>query len=182
MANFLEPEITADLRKEAARNPGGWVYVVDPYFSREDDVPPYGIEGAWAVDDSGEITGSFRRNEKYRPSPQKLRLPVPGDPVEATAQLVATGYEKESKLKDILLAAEVFLLVDSASNVPVYTDDKGDFVVMYSSPGLADGRGESVIRMGFLDSLSRIPQNVTIVLNPGSGVTVRLPASDFLSL
>jgi hypothetical protein len=48
--------------KEAASNPGGWVYQIEGNFSAQDRVPPEAIVGAWKVDDNGKIIGEFIPN------------------------------------------------------------------------------------------------------------------------
>ncbi|MCG9768454.1 hypothetical protein L1D59_07510 [Pseudoalteromonas piscicida] len=53
---------------EAAKaNPGGWVYRIAGIFSREKDVPPEAIIGAWQVNSDGKIFGEFKQNPKYDP-------------------------------------------------------------------------------------------------------------------
>jgi len=51
--------------EEAKRTPNGWVYRIAPGLSKTDAVPPSAIIGAWKVDATGRITGSFVKNERY---------------------------------------------------------------------------------------------------------------------
>jgi len=60
----MEP--TPEARAEAKRNPGGWVYAIDPRYDPVGAVPPGGIKGAWAVDDRGNIVGEFIPNPNYK--------------------------------------------------------------------------------------------------------------------
>lgn len=53
------PPITDELRQEAKRFPGGWVYVLKPEYKNQETVPLEGFIGAWKVDLSGNIVGSF---------------------------------------------------------------------------------------------------------------------------
>jgi len=71
MQNNIEYEIltppTDDGLIAAARsNRGGWVYDLDYEYAAKDYVPPEAIRGAWEVSDSGELTGRYKRNERYR--------------------------------------------------------------------------------------------------------------------
>jgi hypothetical protein len=58
-------EPTAAMHAEAARNPNGWVYVLDGNFGPNDAVPPQRIVGAWKVDGSGKLTGEYKANHNY---------------------------------------------------------------------------------------------------------------------
>jgi len=56
-----QPEAIA----EAKRNPGGWVYAIDPRYDASGEVPPEAIKGAWKVDLQGNIEGDFIPNPNY---------------------------------------------------------------------------------------------------------------------
>ncbi|MFI5776018.1 type VII secretion system-associated protein [Nocardia sp. NPDC051570] len=170
------PPITDELRREAARNPGGWVYVIDPFFDRDGAVPPHGVEGGWKVDERGELT-EFQKNAKYRPSPARLQLPPPENKVEAAAQLAATGYGSEADLNAALMVANVYVVANANEDIMIYTDLTGDFVAIFSSPGKISTENVPVVLMPFSRLISRMPENVAISLNPTSSVEVRLPAS-----
>jgi len=61
-ARIPPPELVA----EAKRFPGDWVYEVAGGVEPSDRVPPDLIVGAWAVDDSGALTGEFVPNLRFR--------------------------------------------------------------------------------------------------------------------
>jgi hypothetical protein len=42
-----------ELLAEAATQPGGWVYEIDPALDPDGAVPPDAIKGAWKVGDDG---------------------------------------------------------------------------------------------------------------------------------
>lgn len=65
----MEP--TPEARQEAKRNPGGWVYAIDGRYDKEGAVPPEAVEGAWAVDESGNIVGDFIPNPNFMPNHTK---------------------------------------------------------------------------------------------------------------
>lgn len=71
------PRITPELLAQARRNPGTWLYEIDPAHDPDGTVPPYAVVGAWQVDDRGEL-GAYTPNPRYRPSPTALgRRPPP---------------------------------------------------------------------------------------------------------
>jgi hypothetical protein len=43
------------------------VYAVDGHYDPDGAVPPEAIQGAWQVDDFGEIVGKFIPNPNYDP-------------------------------------------------------------------------------------------------------------------
>src|SRR4051794_11582829 len=88
----LTPPDSAEAHAFARENPGGWLYEVDPFFDPDENVPPYGIVGAWSISSRGEITDKFKKNPRYRPSPVVLGFPEPTDPLDAAIQLAASGY------------------------------------------------------------------------------------------
>lgn len=53
--------------EEAARNPNGWVYRISGNYGLNDGVPPEAVIGAWKVDQTGQIEGSFMPNPNYNP-------------------------------------------------------------------------------------------------------------------
>jgi hypothetical protein len=61
-ARVPPPELVA----EARRVPGGWVYEIESGVDPMGRVPPELVIGAWAVSESGELTGEFISNPKYR--------------------------------------------------------------------------------------------------------------------
>ncbi len=54
-----------EAKKEAIKNPNGWVYVLDKAFENEKDVPSEAIKGAWKVNSKGKIIGDFIPNPNY---------------------------------------------------------------------------------------------------------------------
>lgn len=56
----------AALVAEAKKFPGAWVYEIAGGVDPSGRVPPELIIGAWAVDDSGELTGEFVPNPRFR--------------------------------------------------------------------------------------------------------------------
>lgn len=59
---------TKEAREEAKLNPDGWVYAIDGQYDPEGAVPPEAIQGAWKVDQNGEIVGDFIPNANYKRS------------------------------------------------------------------------------------------------------------------
>ena len=59
------PKITDEARAEAKANPGGWVYAIDGGRDPNGAIPREFIQGAWRVDEIGEIVGEFIPNPNY---------------------------------------------------------------------------------------------------------------------
>ena len=60
------PEITPEMRAAALENPNSWLYVIDPALDPDADVPPWGVVGAFPVNERGEIVGSRSRAARFR--------------------------------------------------------------------------------------------------------------------
>ena len=66
--------ISQEMIDEAKRNPNGWIYKIDCKYPDGDNIPPEAIEGAWRVNESGEIFGDFVKNDSYRPIEKSRRI------------------------------------------------------------------------------------------------------------
>jgi hypothetical protein len=62
------PPLPDALLAEAAANPGGWVYAIDPAYDPAGRVPPEGVVGAWRIGDDGRPTGEYHANPNHRPA------------------------------------------------------------------------------------------------------------------
>ena len=58
-------KLSPELIKEAKKHPNGWVYVLDKEFKGKEEVPPQYIQGAWKVNENGEVIGDFSPNPNY---------------------------------------------------------------------------------------------------------------------
>jgi hypothetical protein len=176
-SNRPEPELTQELRDQALRAPGSWLYSIDPAYDPAGAVPPFAIIGAWPVDDKGE-PGPFTHNPDYRPSPVTLGLPEPTDPVDAALQLAATGHGPDQAVVDALAVATVCLPADEGDDIAVYTDAEGRFVPVLTDPRHAPPTVERLRSVPCAELLRLLPADMTLKLNPGSRVSVRIPAAD----
>ncbi len=63
----LEAVRAPELIAQAARQPGRWLYLIDPRaIDPEGDVPPTDVVGCFAVDDAGQIApNSFQYNRNH---------------------------------------------------------------------------------------------------------------------
>ena len=55
-----------EAKKEALKNPNGYVYVIEAAYKGDVDVPPDAILGAWKVNEKGVIVGIFLPNPNYK--------------------------------------------------------------------------------------------------------------------
>ncbi|GAA3510872.1 hypothetical protein FHR32_003774 [Streptosporangium album] len=176
------PPLTDELREQARRSPGAWLYAVDPFFDPDGEVPPYGIVGAWQVDAAGEITGEFRRNPNHRPSPVALGYPEPTDPVDRAVQLSLTGYATGQDITPLLLEADVIVAAGPGGGIPVFDTGEGRAAFAYTTQvHLPDELPESSTgwqRIHGGDLVALLPADVGIAINPSGPVGVILPPAD----
>nr|WP_052478061.1 type VII secretion system-associated protein [Kibdelosporangium sp. MJ126-NF4]CEL15724.1 putative ADP-ribosylglycohydrolase [Kibdelosporangium sp. MJ126-NF4]CTQ93649.1 putative ADP-ribosylglycohydrolase [Kibdelosporangium sp. MJ126-NF4] len=112
----MSPDITPEMRASAKSNPNTWLYVIDPLFEAEADVPPWGVVGAYPVDATGEIEDNFQPNDRYRPSPQALRMPAPESAVDELLQLIRTGHRDPADLPPLLRESTLLLYARSSED------------------------------------------------------------------
>ncbi len=103
------PPITADMRESALSNPNSWLYVIDPAFDPQSEVPPWGIVGSYPVNSVGAVESRFAPNETYRPSPRALGWPEPTTALERTIQLAKAGHRAAHDLPAAVLEATLLV-------------------------------------------------------------------------
>ena len=174
------PPITDAMRAEAARTPGGWVYIADP------DVDPRFIAGmplpvllgGYKVGEDGQFTGETFVNEDYRPSPRRRGYPEPQTDFELVLGYVAAGWLPQDRMVPAMLDAPFLLETDGNDGLRVAEDDNGKrFLVVYSSPGYVPGGAQHIKQVEGRD-LARVLAGVTLVVNPGGGFGIELPGDD----
>ncbi|CRK60438.1 putative ADP-ribosylglycohydrolase [Alloactinosynnema sp. L-07] len=174
-----EPEITLDMRAGARSNPNSWLYVIDPAFGPDEDVPPWGVVGAYPVDEHGEIGDAFRRNDDYRPSPTALRLPVPSNPLEKLLQLIHTRHRDQRDLLPAVLDSTLLLYAGSPDDRGVTGFPNHDGTVMVPActsaahvptqwPGWREVTGRELVGLLYGHPL---------VVNPAGPITALVPAA-----
>jgi hypothetical protein len=103
------PSITDGMRESALSNPNSWLYVIDPAFDPNSEVPPWGIVGAYPVDASGAIESRFAANDTYRPSPRALGWPEPTTRLERMIQFAKAGHRSARDLPAAVLDATLLV-------------------------------------------------------------------------
>lgn len=170
-----KPEITPDMRIGALANPNTWLYVIDPAFDPDDDVPPWGVVGAYAVDERGEINEDFHRNTRYQPSPTARP-----NQLEDLLWQVKAGHRDQEELLPAVLDARLLLYAASALDTSVtgFPDRHGTVMVPACTspahvpagwPGWRETTGRELIPL-----LHGHP----LVVNPIGPVTALIPATD----
>ncbi|PPK67821.1 type VII secretion system-associated protein [Actinokineospora auranticolor] len=173
------PEITLEMRASARSNPNSWLYVIDPEFGQHEDVPSWGIVGAYPVDARGEIGDGFRPNRGYRPSPTALRMPVAANRLEKVLQLIHTRHRAHTDLLPALRDATVLVFARSSADRALTGFPNHDGTVMVpvctsaahvpgSWPGWRAMRGRDVAA-----HLRGHP----LVVNPQGPITAVVPAA-----
>lgn len=177
-----QPEITLDMRIAARSNPGSWLYVIDPYFAPDADVPPWGVIGAYPVDKSGEIRAEFRPNEDYRPSPRALRMPPPANEVERVMQLVKTRHLGQPALLPPLREARLLLYARDArdTSVTAFPNHDGRVMVPACTSVARVPKQWPAWREITGAALAPLLNGFPLVVNPAGPITALVPAADLL--
>lgn len=168
----VAPPITEELRAQARRQPGGWVYALDPAVDPNGEVPGWAVRGGFRVGPDGELTGDWTANPKYRPSPAALGLPAPANPLEAALQRAATGTGSEDALLDAVLDGELFLFARGPDDTDLYVRD-GTVQAFTSAALLPERWPQWQRRTG--RQLATALAGRSLQLNPGRPVGVTLP-------
>ncbi|HEY4022706.1 MAG TPA: type VII secretion system-associated protein [Pseudonocardiaceae bacterium] len=103
------PPITDGMRESALHNPNSWLYVIDPAFDPNSEVPQWGVVGAYPVNAHGEIESRFAANDTYRPSPRALGWPEPTTQLERMIQLAKAGHRQARDLPAAVLDATLLV-------------------------------------------------------------------------
>ncbi len=180
MPDTPPPAITQDMRASAMANPNTWLYVIDPAFDENADIPPWGVVGAYRVDDRGAIDPTFRRNTEYRPSPTALRMPDPATRLDDLLQLVKAGHRQESDLLAAVRDAKLLIYATGPDDRAVTAFPARDGRIMVPActsvayvpsawPGWREVRG---------NDLARHLKGHPLVINPIGPITALFPAAD----
>ena len=178
MWSMTTPEITPEMRAAALENPNSWLYVIDPALDPDADVPPWGVVGAFPVNEQGEIEEAFEHNAEYRPSPVAVREPDAAAVLEALLERVKAGERDQRDLLPAVLAARLLLYSGSADDGSVTGFPNRDGSVMVPActspahvpaawPGWREVTGRELVPMLYGHPL---------VINPSGPVTALIPA------
>lgn len=176
------PEITAEMRANARKNPNSWLYVIDEAFDPNGQVPSWAVVGAYPVNDSGVIVADFHPNEQYRPSPRALGFPEPRTRLERMLQLVRTKHLPQEDLPRAILDATLFVYAMSPVQRTVigFHDRDGRVLVpAYTSKSLVPPdwpHARAVLGRDMVDLLDGHP----VAINQHSLVTAVVPATHLI--
>ncbi|MER6245216.1 type VII secretion system-associated protein [Streptomyces griseorubiginosus] len=168
------PAVTEALRAQAARQRGGYVYAIDPYFDADGAVPPYGIVGGWSVDGEGRLV-TFSHNPNYRPSPVALEFPAPPTPLDAAMQKAVTGYAGEAELLAAFREATLMLFAQEGQQglYTVTEDDGSRYVPAFTHPTHTP---DSWHQWHHTQGQQLAAAGVPVRLNPGHRLSLTIPA------
>jgi SseB protein N-terminal domain len=164
------PEITQEMRAHARANPNSWLYVIDPAFDADAEIPPWGVLGAYPVDASGEIGAEFRPNTGYRP--------VPATELEQLLRLVRAGQRDEATLPAAVLAAELLLYAASPDDRSVtgFRARQGNVMVPACTSAAHVPAAWPGWRRVTGRELAPLLHGHPLVINPTGPVTAMIPA------
>lgn len=168
--------VTEQMLQHARANAGGQVYVIDPEFDPDGEVPGWAIRGYYPVDSNGTLdTSSWVANPDYRPGPLTRGWARPRNRVERALQLAAAGYQPDALLLAALAQAEVTVLTtgQSGDQIPVLAGEGGqDTVAVFtSSEHVSTATPHRSVAVA--DLLPLLP-TVIVAVNPGRVPSARL--------
>lgn len=177
------PPITDAVRAQARRNPGQWVYAVDPEFEGVDQVPPQGIIGAWRADENGEVGEDFTSNPNYVPSPTARGWQQPTSRLERVLQRVRAGHAPGEELDRAFAEADVVVYSRQEGGLFVAKDEGGGLVYAFTDAEKAAASGyDWFATMTGRELAAALPEGVRIGLNPGADVSVAITPSDIIGI
>lgn len=180
MSAMATPEITAEMREAARENPNSWLYVIDPALDPDDEVPPWGVVGAFAVNERGEIEEPFHPNAEYRPSPEVVTVPL-----ERLLEQVKAGELDQEVLLPAVLGARLLAYAAGPEDTSV--------------TGFPNRRRPGTVLVPVCTSPAHVPpvwpgwREITgrdlvpllhdhpLVINPNGPVTALIPAADLVA-
>ena len=177
MATDVRPEITPEMRAAALENPNSWLYVIDPALDPDEEVPPWGVVGAYPVNERGEIEEDFQPSAGYRP------VQPAGDDLDRLLEQVRDGERDQAELLPAVLGARLLLYATGPGDtsvtgfpnrrhststvmVPVCTSEAH---VPPAWPGWREITGRDLVPL-----LHGHP----LAINPSGPVTALIPAGD----
>ena len=174
------PEITPEMRANARANPNSWLYVIDEAFDPGGRVPPWAVVGAYPVNAAGDIVEDFHPNDRYRPSPQALGFPEPGDELERMLQLVRTRHRPKEDLPSVVLDAtlHIYALAPTQRTAIGFHDADGRVLVpAYTSKSLVPKEWPNSRPVTGRD-LYELLGGHAIAINPDDIVTAIVPEEE----
>ncbi|MCI2423079.1 type VII secretion system-associated protein [Saccharopolyspora sp. K220] len=176
----LPPPITAAMKEQARRQPGRKLFVVDPEFGVDQQVPGWGVRGGFPVTDTGDIdVHGWHPNPAYRPGPRTLGWPTPDTAADRALELVSAGYAPQQTLRNALTTSD--------AQLHILTDEQGTLIVLggtrntcllacYTSPArIPDGVRTTTLPAPFILQSARERALDAIVLNPDCTPSLVLP-------
>lgn len=176
------PQITAEMRANARKNPNSWLYVIDEAFDSNGQVPSWAVVGAYPVNGSGVIVADFHPNEQYLPSPRALGLPDPSNALERKLQLVRAKHLRPEDLPRVVLDAtlRVYAMSPAQRTLIGFHDQHGRVgVPAYTSKSLVPcdwPHSRAVMGWDIVDLLAGHP----LKINPNSLVAAVVPAAQLI--
>jgi hypothetical protein len=167
------PALTAELRAQARRAPGSWLYSIDPAYDPDGEVPPHAILGAWPVDEHGE-PGEFLPNPQYRPSPGTAAT----DSVDAAIRQAAAGRGPVAAVLDAMADHTVYLPANADGELLAYEDERGPFVKILTDPQQGPPNVPQLVPVAYGDLLTVLPAGTLLRINPDAEVSVDVTTDD----
>jgi hypothetical protein len=180
MSSMAEPEITPEMRAAALENPNSWLYVIDPALDPDEEVPPWGVVGAYPVNELGEIEDNFRPNGDYRPA--NVATVVPD--LDELLERVRSGELEQKALLPAVMAARLLVYAAGPEDTAVTGFPSRRFGAVMV-PVCTSPEHVPTVWPGWREisghDLAPLLNGHSLVINPHGPVTALIPASHLLS-
>lgn len=173
-----------DVREAARHAPDHWFGMLDPAWrarhEEEDEAPPvWAVLGQWRSDSRGEIV-EWQDNTAYRPSPAMMGWPRPTDPVDAAAQLAATGYGPHEDVAVAVVQARLAVLTaPHGGPVLACAPDGTPVVPVFSQAAHLHAAGALAHQLLPAEEVfAWVPDGYELCVNPAGPAPARLSVAD----
>lgn len=178
------PEITDELRERARQQPGQWMAFEDPAAPTDRPVPKFAIQGGYEVDADGELTGRYKINPLYNPSPQVAGMIL--NDLELVLWRVLHGYNPMGYLVDMLYRAELSVYAeydgDERMQVAQTSDGRRLLQVFTSDRFVPEEWPHHRLVPGWTVFEAMADSVVFLDINPGTDLSLQMMIRDLAGL
>ena len=182
---FPLPPVDEALRQQARSQPGQWIDFLDPMIDPSaPDPPAFAVQGGYRADEHGRIV-EYSINPHYEPSELRAGFRC-STPFELVLWRALNGFNPMGMLADAFARAAVLAYAehpghDQIPAVPDPEDPATSLLLMCSSWTFCSWENANEVTGSLLLELTGNTDAV-LIINPGTHLSLRLPAPAMLSL
>jgi hypothetical protein len=179
------PPVDDALRAQARAQPGQWLDFLDPMIDPATPNPPaFAVQGGYRADELGQIV-EYSINPRYEPSELRAGFRC-SSAFELTLWRALHGFNTVGMLADAFASATLLAYVDhpGAEDLPAVPDPDQpgtSLLLVCSSWTFCSWENAVEVTGSFLLGLTSNTDAV-LIINPGTGLSLRLAARTMMSL